>query len=528
MAKVVNLEEAQTATGQLRHWLYNAMDCIGTREVFDTLLPRLDEDTSRTYAFERALQAPLMTMARRGVLVDVESRKEAVQRLEKEARAIAKAINAMPLVIEYWDGVLKVTGACKKSTRKDGKHVWEKGVEDTPKRLCTCCGTARFAPSPFNPGSDDQAMRLFYGLLGIKEMKNKAKKVSVDDDVLERMGAKNERVRPICEAIRNYRGVKKQVGFLNARLTADNRFKSSISSGPWTGRLSSSKYLGYYGGNLQNIAEQNRFIFIADPGMELCYADLQKAESHVVSYLAGDEKYIEAHEGPYDTHTFVTRLCWPDLPWTGDPKEDKKFSSTQNPPWDLAEGHDWRFQGKRIAHAKNIGQTPQGTAMVAHISLPVARAMHAAHRAAFPYISAYQDHVRLSVVNQEAQINPLRRKVHLFGRPKDDGTWRQALAFRQQSPVADVINIGLWHVWNELDGKGVELLAQVHDALLFQFPKGEYEYVRRVIEIMSMPMEVEDYRGNKRTITIGVDAKCGLNWGKQGPSNPHGLHDIEV
>ena len=530
MARIVTLEDAQTLKGQLKHWAYNACDCIGTREVWDTLSPRLDPDTTRTYAFERALQAPAMTMSRRGILVDTDKRSAVIKELRKELTAKQKEINSLSHVADHWDGMEKETGTCKHSTRKDGKHKWEKGVEDTPARTCVDCGKSRFKPKAFNPGSSDNVMHLLYVLHAKPPMKNKQKRISADDDVLDRFAARWIQFAPFCHAIQDYRGINKQIGFLKARLSNDNRHQSSFNVGAaWTGRFSSSKYIGIYGGNLQNIAERNRSIYIADPGWELCYADFAKAESHVVSYLAGDEAYIRAHEGPDDTHTYVAKLCFPGLPWTGDPVKDREIAEGSNPDWDTAPGHDWRFQAKRIAHAVNIGQTAQGTAATVHIPLSVAQSMRSAHRAAFPFIHSYQNFVRASVREQEPQINPLGRRAKLFGRPWDDSTWRQALAFRQQSPVADLIDMAIWHIWYELEPHPVQLLAQVHDAILFQFPKGQYDAVKKVLTLMNIPIDITDYRGNTRTLTIGVDAKCGINWGKHhATKNPHGLKEVEL
>jgi hypothetical protein len=55
-------------------WIYNGLDCCITLEVLDALLPQLDNLTAATYEFSRALQAPVLEMNTRGVLVDEEER----------------------------------------------------------------------------------------------------------------------------------------------------------------------------------------------------------------------------------------------------------------------------------------------------------------------------------------------------------------------------------------------------------------------------------------------------------------------
>lgn len=83
--------------------------------------------------------------------------------------------------------------------------------------------------------------------------------------------------------------------------------------------------------NLQNITASLRKMFVADPGYKLCGIDLEQAESREVGWLSGticgDWSYLDAcYSG--DLHTLVARTAWPDLPWTGDPKLDRRVAET--------------------------------------------------------------------------------------------------------------------------------------------------------------------------------------------------------
>lgn len=528
MGLILTLEEAQALPpGQMRDWAYNALDVTGTREVWDALDPRLDEQTRRTYAFERAVQAPALSMMRRGILIDVEKRKEIVKELRKELKAVEKQISKRPDVVRVWDRMEKETGNCRKATRKDGKHKWakwEKGVSEVG-RICVDCGKPRLKPKAFNAGSDHDKNHLFYELFGLPEMKNKKKIVSTDKETLKRLQA-TEKAKPyydLIEDILKAQDLDKQIQYLSAKVGPDGRYYSTVNVGAaWTGRFSTSKSPFGMGGNIQNIAERARHIFMADPGMEMCYADLKTAESNVVAHLAQDEGYIEAHASG-DVHTFVTRLLWPDLPWTGDLKKDKKIAN-QNPDWDLAPGHGFRFQAKRIQHGSNYGLTPFGIAMIAKIPLEEAKRAYHMYFAAFPRIKTWQQSVGTMVANQEPLINPLGRRVRLFGRPWDGHTLKQGLAFLPQSTVADIINMALWRIWRYM-GDTVQMLAQVHDALLFQYPRGMMDTVLpQAMELMTIPVDI-----NSRTLIIPTEAAVGLNWGKRHPEkNPFGMEEVNV
>lgn len=517
--------------GQLRQYAYNALDVTGTLEIYNTLKDRLTPADERIYALERAMQGPAMSMTLRGIKVDTDARTRVLRDLEKEVASLEKSTGTHPAILAVWDKLIKVTGACPTPSRKDGKHKWQPKVPDTPERHCMDCGASRFEVDVFNPGSADQVKHLMYDLLGMKKQTGKNGEVTVNDEALDKLAAKYPAHGEIIRQIRTYRDARKQAGDVGAKLTPDNRFKSVFNVGAaWTGRWSSSKDPFGYGRNLQNVAERHRYMFVADPGWEMIYADLKQAESNVVAHMAADEKYIEAHKLG-DVHTYVTRLVWPDMPWTGDLKEDKKIAK-QLPPWDPVEGHDYRFQSKRIQHGSNYGLTPFGVSMIAHIPLREAQSAQRNYFRAFPGIPAWHDRVAEQVRNGEPLVNPLGRTIRLFGRPWDKRTWRQGLAFLPSSTVADIINIGIYLVWRELEAtsdpleRKVQLLAQVHDAMLAQFRRGETSVAHRIMELMRVPVPIVGIDGITRMAEIETEAAVGLNWGHRSTDNPDGIQEI--
>ena len=525
------LEQAQNIKSPtIKGFCYNGLDCIATYRVRDVLASRMSPAQWRYHNFEMAAQSPAFTMMGNGIPVDTITRGEIVEELRKERTKLIREINATPWVKDLWDGVEKVTGVCSKSTRKDGKHTWEKGVEDTPERKCTSCGKSRFRPLAFNPASPDQCNHLFYDLLRCKPVYNKKHILSTDGDCLERLGRKNPKLRELTEAISTFRDVNKQIGFLTSSLTPDNKWVSSFNVGAaWTGRWSSSSNPLGYGGNAQNITERHRYMFMSNPGMMLVYADLKQAESNIVAHLAGDEKYIQAHIIG-DTHTFVCRLVWPEgvgnERWTDDLSRDKKIAQSHRPDWDDKPGHDYRFQSKAVQHGGNLGLTPFGLAMQKHIPVEAARDAQRRYFSAFPHIRGWQNDIAKRVSNQDELINPLGFGVRLFGRPWDDHTVNQGYAVGPQSTVAHLINIAAWRIWRYC--QQASLFAQVHDAILFEVPAGRYDLVRKAANLMKIPLRVIDYRGVERITIVDVEAEAGTNWGHAGKDNPHGLKPVEL
>lgn len=527
MGKIITLDQGHGLKGQARDWFYNAVDCIATREIADVLLPRMDEQLQRGYAFERAAQGPAFAMTQRGILVDVDDLKETVKGLEKEHSLAIKEIGSMNAITDVWDQLEKETGLCKTSKRKDGKHTWQKGVEDGPDRLCETCGRSRMRVSTFNPNSPDQVKHLLYDLLKVKPERNKDGEIAADKEALERIGRKKPQLEFLTSALLKVKGLAKQLGFLKFKLSPDNRYKSSFNVGvTWTGRWSSNKDAFGQGGNAQNISERHRHVFVADPGYELCYADLKQAESNVVANLAGDEAYIAAHKA--DTHTFVARLTWPELDWTFDDKEDAAYGKSIIPPWDNKPGHDYRFQAKAVQHGGNLGLTAFGLAIQKRISVQAATDAQKRYFTAFPHIRAWQRDVAGKVARQEPLVSPHGIRIQLFGRPDDPGTVKQGLAFLPQNTVAGIINMAIWRIWREMDLTGeLQLLAQVHDAILWQHKIEDRDKVlAKAARLMTIPIFVTDIYGNVRTTTIATEAAVGQNWGHKSPINPHGIHEV--
>ncbi len=515
--RIVTEKDAARLKGALAHWAYNALDCCTTAGVFEALVPLLTPTTERTYAFERACQAPAMAMMRRGILVDVRARDRAVKRVGGELKAQLRGLNDSALVKEKWDGVELETGKCKSATRKDGRHKWPLRVPDA-ERSCVDCGAPRLKPEPFNAASWQQTWHLFYDLLGVPKQKNKKRVVSVDEECLDRIARKFPKVRDLARGIIAVKGTSKQLGFLKSKLSAAGRMHSTFNVGAaWTGRWSASKDPYKRGTNTQNIAEKNRAMFIADPGMKLGYFDLSQSDSRVVAYDAEDEAYISAHESG-NVHLAAARIFWPDdLPWTGNVSVDKKMVKSTPLPWhpDLM----YYDQSKRNQHGLNFGLSPHGLAMHSHQPLVEAERAYDRYFEWAPRVKAWQTRIIAEVRETGVLTNPLGRRCQFFGMRDDPHTHKQGLAFTPQSMTADVLNIALWHVWKHLD-PAVQLLAQVHDAILFQFKEEREEDITAAV---MRYMEIKVPMRGGRTMVIPVEPSTGWNWGKKSEINPRGM-----
>jgi DNA polymerase I-like protein with 3'-5' exonuclease and polymerase domains len=83
--------------------------------------------------------------------------------------------------------------------------------------------------------------------------------------------------------------------------------------------------------------------------------------------------------------------------------------------------------------------------------------------------------------------------------------------------TAEEINKGMLEVWR---ANKVQLLVQVHDSILFQFPEElEDEIVPWALNTLRIPLDL----AGGRNFVVPTEAKVGWNWGDFAKDNPDGL-----
>ncbi len=166
--------------------------------------------------------------------------------------------------------------------------------------------------------------------------------------------------KPIISHMSAMRELAKKISVLKTEIDGDGRMRTSYNiAGTDTGRFSSSFSEFGTGGNLQNIEEGLRSIFIADPGYKWAKCDAKSGESFVVGAiewnLFDDPRYLEACETG-DPHTAVARICWPSLSWTGQLKQDKarrnSILSTLHSPFHVQETWTWIKLWRTAQHSR--------------------------------------------------------------------------------------------------------------------------------------------------------------------------------
>src|SRR5690606_18660216 len=96
LVKILNnadITEAGALEHNTRERVYNALDHCVTYEVRDALREQHDNTTTGTYQFSLAMQAPVLDMSMRGLLVDETNRKETLELFRARIERLENQLN---------------------------------------------------------------------------------------------------------------------------------------------------------------------------------------------------------------------------------------------------------------------------------------------------------------------------------------------------------------------------------------------------------------------------------------------------
>ncbi len=454
--------------------VYNGLDVCVTLEAYQALAHQLDPISNRTYNFSKSLQAPVLDMGFRGVLIDQERKDAVIEELYDTIETLSRNLERIVL-----DGI---------------------GL------------------SHFNWNSSADLRALFYDELYLPHQRNKGRPTA-DRDAREKLSYYPIATQ-ICKHINVIADLQDKLSVLRTQLDPDGRMRTNYNiAGTSTGRFSSSESVFGTGSNMQNITESLRSILISDPGMKFAKFDAKSGESFCVGAiewnLFHDPTYLEVCETG-DPHTAVARVMWSNLGWTGNLRDDKKLA--EQPYY---RHHSYRFMCKKLGHGSNYGGKPQTLAQEAQVEVELVKAFQPAYFSAFPSHQLWHEWVR-DTIRQCGQLTSLcGRRRYFHSRRTDDKTIREALAYDPQSSLADIVNSALIKLWRL---NLCPIVMQDHDAITFMYPEAQEDtLIPQLLKEIIVPVQLS----HGRTLRIPYDCEVGWNKGhfdEDDPEkNPNGL-----
>ena len=455
-----------------RDQVYNGLDVCITADVLDALLPQLDAHTTRTYDFSRELQGPVLEMRLRGCLIDGARKSEVIDELWE--------------LLEHYENTLN-------------RIVFE-GV----------------GMPVFNWRSNKDLCQLFYTELGLPPIRH-GSSLTTDRGAREKL-----EVYPIATVLARLINTLAELGdkisVLRTEIDPDGRIRTSYNiAGTSTGRFSSSLSEFGTGGNLQNVEESLRSIFVADPGYKFAKFDAKSGESFIVGAiewnLFGDDRFLRACQSG-DPHTAVARLCWPNLPWTGDLSRDKEAAEGQ-----FYRHLSYRDACKRIGHGSNYLGGPQQISDETRVPIDIVTSFQGTYFRTFPAHRQWHEHCRETLRKTGTCVSLMGRKRNFHKRRLEEKTLKEYIAYDPQSSLADIVNTAMLRLWRL---NLAPIIFQDHDALTFMYPEADED---RIIPLIQKHLIIPVELAQGKFLEIPYDCEVGWNkgkWDKNG-KNPDGL-----
>lgn len=463
---------------------YNALDVAATAEMYPILLSKLrSSGLMDTYERDRRMLPVAKRMSLRGVRYDTQEATKFTQRLYRNWKRYQYLVN-------------RYSGMAKEEADK----IWQEWEKRSRSKNLNSCG--------LNVGSHPQVSSLLYQKIGLPQQRRKDKKTGEQKATTSQLKLLSlyphiteRRARRVVRALLYARQARKMLSsYLKTKLGKDGRVRTSFGvSATETGRWNASAFLiGLEGTNLQTVPPSWKSCFIADEGKLLFYADYSQIEARLVGYDAEDEVQIAVFEDPQgDIHKEnAARIL-------GKAKE-------------AVTDRERTVVGKTV-HALNYNVGPgtlaesinkRGLETGVWVTEAFTRGIREKYLGLYKNVTAWQQRQWNQVCKTKTLTNHLGRRRIFLGPTKGqfaEVTRGEAIAFVPQSDVPDMLNIAMERLDNT---PWVELLLQVHDAVLGQIPEQDVvNNCKRICELMTVPLLIHG-----RQCIVPVDIKVGKRW----------------
>lgn len=173
----------------------------------------------------------------------------------------------------------------------------------------------------------------------------------------------------------------------------------------------------------------------------------------------------------------------------------------------------------------NYTGKPVHMAKQSHIDLGLVQHYQQVYFESFPEIPRWHRHVTIQVQTKGEITTLFGRTRQFFGRPSDDATIREAIAFEPQSMAADYTNAAMLDLHKAIlrGDIAAELFLQKHDEIGFRYAESDEQTVLPAVQsLMNREITIVNPDGECRAWSVPVEMQCGWNLGKLSAANPDG------
>lgn len=368
------------------------------------------------------------------------------------------------------------------------KIKFKKEIDETKEEIY------KLSEEEFNISSPKQLGKILFEKLDLPVIKKTKTGYSTNQEVLEKLMDKHE----IIPKIMYYRQITKiystYIEGLKNVIDVDGRIHSNFNQTvTTTGRLSSTEP------NLQNIpirhelGREIRKVFIPMEESDILVScDYSQIELRVLAHIADDENMIEAFKHHSDIHT-------------------KTASEVFKVPIEEVTSL-MRSRAKAVNFGIVYGIGAFSLAQDLKISKKEAEEYMSIYFERYPKIKKYlEDIVKgaeetgyvLTILNRRRFIQEIKASNKIVKALGD----RLAMNAPIQGSAADIIKLAMVNVYNRLNEKKLksELILQVHDELILNVKKDEFEEVKKLVQD-----EMEN--AIKLKVALDVDVNFGSTW----------------
>ena len=368
------------------------------------------------------------------------------------------------------------------------KVKFQKQIEETQESIY------KISEEEFNISSPKQLGKILFEKLDLPVIKKTKTGYSTNQEVLEKLIDKHE----IIPKIMYYRQITKinstYIEGLKNVIDEDGHIHSNFNQTvTTTGRLSSTEP------NLQNIpirhelGREIRNVFIPMEESDILVScDYSQIELRVLAHIADDENMIDAFKHHSDIHT-------------------KTASEVFKVPIDEVTSL-MRSRAKAVNFGIVYGIGAFSLAQDLKITKKEAEEYMNIYFERYPKIKKYLENIVkdaeetgyvLTILNRRRFIPEIKASNKIVKALGD----RLAMNAPIQGSAADIIKLAMVNVYNKLNEKKLksELILQVHDELILNVKKEEFEEVKTLVE-----QEMEN--AIKLKVALDVDVNFGNTW----------------